>query len=87
MKIYVSHSSNFDYINKLYNPIKSSNLMASNVFFFPHDKHKNGIKTKDIIGTFDLVIAESSLPATGQGIAAVRSALRSIRMSSGASSM
>ena len=68
MKIYVSHSSNFDYINKLYNPIKSSNLMASNVFFFPHDKHENGIKTKDIIGDFDLVIAEVSLPATGQGI-------------------
>jgi len=68
MKIYISHSSNFDYINKIYNPIKTSNLMLSNEFFFPHDTHENGIKTKDIIRDFDLVIAEVSLPTTGQGI-------------------
>ena len=67
MNIYISHSSNFDYINKLYNPIKNSNLFESHNFCFPHDNNK-AINTKEIILNSDLVIAEVSLPATGQGI-------------------
>ncbi len=34
MKIYISHSSEYDYINKIYNPIKSSDLIQSNIFFY-----------------------------------------------------
>lgn len=30
MKIYISHSTQYDYINKIYNPIKSSNLIKLN---------------------------------------------------------
>ena len=67
MNIYVSHSSNFDYINKLYNPIKNSQLINNNEFFLPHDNDKV-INTKDYISNCDLLIAEVSLPATGQGI-------------------
>ena len=67
MNIYISHSSNFDYINNLYNPIKNSNLVKSNSFFFPHDSNKT-TNTKEIISNSDLVIAEVSLPTTGQGI-------------------
>ena len=52
MKIYVSHSSSYDYINEIYNPIINSDIS----------------KTKDIIASYDLVIAEVSLPSTGQGI-------------------
>ena len=66
MNIYISHSSNFDYINKLYNPIKNSNLTGSNDFFFPHDN--NSINTKEVISHCDLIIAEVSMPSTGQGI-------------------
>lgn len=33
MKIYISHSSKYDYISKIYNPIKNSDLTQSNTFF------------------------------------------------------
>ena len=66
MKIYISHSSKYDYISKIYNPIKSSDLIQSNTFFLPHEDKV--LNTKEIISNSDLVIAEVSLPATGQGI-------------------
>lgn len=68
MKIYISHSSKYDYINKIYNPIKKSHLNQRNTFFFPHDDNNKVINTKDVISKYDLIIAEVSLPATGQGI-------------------
>jgi hypothetical protein len=34
IKIYVSHSSNYDYQNELYFPLKSSGLMREYDFFF-----------------------------------------------------
>lgn len=67
MKIYISHSSKYDYKNKIYNPIKQSNLVRENTLFFPHDDNKI-VNTKEIIANYDLVIAEVTLPATGQGI-------------------
>ncbi|MCI8383483.1 MAG: hypothetical protein HFJ33_01155 [Clostridia bacterium] len=66
MKIYISHSSLYDYTNEIYKPIKNSNLFKSNTFFLPHEDKI--INTKDVISNCDLVIAEVSLPATGQGI-------------------
>lgn len=68
MKIYISHSSQYDYTNKLYHPIKNSNLIKSNLFFFPHENKDHIINTKDIISSYDLVIAEVSMATTGQGI-------------------
>lgn len=68
MKIYVSHSSEYDYINKIYIPIKDSILSKSNTFYLPHENKNNVIDTKDLIGNCDLIIAEVSLPSTGQGI-------------------
>ncbi len=66
MKIYISHSSNYDFINELYNPLKNSEIHKNNEVFFPHDSEP--VNTKNIIGNFDLVIAEVSFPTTGQGI-------------------
>ena len=68
MKIYISHSSKYDYINEIYNPIKNSDLIKSNTFFLPHEDKKKIINTKDIISNCDLLIAEVTFPATGQGI-------------------
>ena len=68
MKIYISHSSKYDYASKIYNPIKNSNLIKSNTIFLPHEDKNKIVNTKDIISNYDLVIAEVSLPATGQGI-------------------
>ncbi len=67
MKIYISHSSKYDYKNKIYNPIKQSNLVRENTLFFQHDDNKI-VNTKEMIANYDLVIAEVTLPATGQGI-------------------
>ena len=68
MKIYISHSSKYDYKNKLYNPIKNSNLVESNEIFLPHEDPNQIINTKEIISNSDLVIAEVSVPTIGQGI-------------------
>ncbi len=66
MRIYISHSSAFDFKNKLYDPVKNSVLMNGNEILFPHEsKIKN---TKDFIASCDVVIAEVSLQSTGQGI-------------------
>ena len=67
MKIYISHASKFDYINKLYNPIKESEFFKEHEFIFPHDGDKV-INTKEIISKSDLLIAETSIQTTGQGI-------------------
>lgn len=66
MKIYLSHSSAYNYEHKLYQPIKNSTLMNSNEILFPHESKLTN--TKDYIKTCDIVIAETSLPSTGQGI-------------------
>ena len=66
MKIYVSHSSEYDYVNKIYNPIKNSNLNENNNFVLPHENKITN--TKDVITSSDLIIAEVSIPSTGQGI-------------------
>lgn len=67
MNIYISHSNKYDYINKIYNPIKKSEFYKLHNFFFPHDENKK-MNTREIITNYDLLIAEVSLPATGQGI-------------------
>ena len=68
MKIYISHSGKYDYENKIYNPIKKSELIKTNTFFFPHEDINKKIRTEDVIGECDLLISEVSLPSTGQGI-------------------
>lgn len=68
MKIYISHSSQYDYRNKIYNPLKESDLAKFNKFFLPHDDENKIVNTKDIISNCDLFIAEISLSTMGQGI-------------------
>lgn len=68
MKIYVSHSSKFDFENKLYHPLKNSYLMKENEFYFPHEIGKKVVNSKEIIKNSNLVLAEVSNQATGQGI-------------------
>lgn len=68
MKIFVAHSSNFDFNNKLYIPIRNSELNNLHTFLFPQENNKQEIITKDIIKSCDLVIVEISYPSTGAGI-------------------
>ena len=67
MKIFVSHSKNMNYEEELYAPIVNSSLHTAYDFFLPHENDQK-VNTKEEIKSSALVIAEVSLPATGQGI-------------------
>lgn len=47
MNIYISHSSKYDYIDKLYQPIKKSNLNKENNFFLPHEDKNKAVNAKE----------------------------------------
>lgn len=68
MKIFVAHSSSLDFNNKLYIPIRNSELNHTHTFLFPQEHNKQEVITKDIIKSCDLMIAEVSHPSTGAGI-------------------
>ena len=68
MKIYISHSSNYDYESELYAPLKESPLAREHQIFFPHDIENTDTHSKNLIAHGDLVLAEVSYPSTGQGI-------------------
>lgn len=67
MKIYISHSREFDYIKELYVPLKESPLSQKYTFIFPHET-EGQYNSKDIIKESDVILAEVSFPSTGQGI-------------------
>lgn len=66
MKIYVCHSSSFDYKTELYEPLMRE-LSTTHEIILPHEL-ETGLNSKDIIKTCDVVLAEVSFPSTGQGI-------------------
>lgn len=71
MTIYVSHSRNFDFENELYVPLGNSSLAEDHRFIFPHENgNAEGFDAKELFSgkKCDLVLAEVSYPATGQGI-------------------
>jgi len=70
MKIYVSHLRRGDYENTLYKPLRASVLSNIHTFIFPHQDSHKPFNTKELFSQngCDLVVAEISAPATGQGI-------------------
>ena len=68
MKIYISHSMHFDYVNELYMPLKSSSLSHNHELIIPHENNIAIENTKDLIKSSDYVVAEVSYPSTGVGI-------------------
>ena|SRR5688572_23031928 len=70
MKIYVSHKRASNFEKDLYEPLKASKLAEENQFIFPHDNNPEPFNVKGLFKNkeVDLVIAEVSFPATGQGI-------------------
>ena len=66
MKIYLAHSSNFDYINNIYKPILN-NPELSKIITLPH-MEKDHLHGRGYYEDFDFVIAEVSHPSTGMGI-------------------
>lgn len=67
MKIYIGHSTDFDFKEELYIPIMNLKLNKKNEFIFPHLTNKT-FNSKDIIEQSDLFIAEVSRPSLGLGI-------------------
>ncbi|MBI3619557.1 hypothetical protein HY214_00190 [Candidatus Roizmanbacteria bacterium] len=68
MKIYVCHSSAFDYKEELYKPIRNSKLNNEHEFILPHEVSEQTFNSKEIIPHCDLIISEVSYPSTGLGI-------------------
>ncbi len=67
MKIFVPHSSNFDFMNELYLPLRNSLLNGLHEFILPQE-NKHEVITRELIKDCDIVLAEVSYPSTGQGI-------------------
>jgi len=68
MKIYVSHSKNFDYKKDLYHVLENSGLSLE--FIFLHKDSEEAFDSKSLFTNkgCDLVLAEGSYQSTGQGI-------------------
>ncbi len=68
MKVFVSHSKNFNFKDELYEPIRESNLVSEHEFFFPHDTDVIFNTKGAIQNVYEVILAEVSFPSTGQGI-------------------
>jgi hypothetical protein len=66
MKIYVCHSTAFDYEKELYEPIRRE-LATKHEIILPHDSGDD-FKSREEINSSNIVLAEVSFPSIGQGI-------------------
>ncbi len=67
MKIYVTHSSNFEYQKLLYGPLRSSVLSTEHSLVLPRESEVVVDTKKEVISS-TIIIAEVSRPSTGMGI-------------------
>lgn len=69
MRIYVSHSRSFDYINELYKPLLDSPISQQHQLVLPFmgGGGQSG-DTKAVLQAVNIVVAEVSWGNTGQGI-------------------
>lgn len=68
MKIYIGHSTGFDFIKELYEPLKNSYLWQDHQIVLPHDTNIEPVNSREAITYCDLMIAEVSYPSIGLGI-------------------
>ena len=68
MNIYISHSGYYDYEDELYKPIRESELAKLHRFFLPHEPENVDTNAKQELQQTDILVAEASMPSTGQGI-------------------
>lgn len=69
MKIYISHSTSFNYQGELYEPFERM-FSSSHELLFPHNKSLAQFQAKELFKTngCEVVIAEVTLPSIGMGI-------------------
>lgn len=68
MKIYLAHSSKYDFKNELYKPLQTSQLNKEHEIYYLYDVTDTPGSTKEIIKNSDLIVAEASYPSVGMGI-------------------
>lgn len=69
MKIYVGHSSDLDFRDELYRPLKKSSLYQDHEVVLPHEDPDQIFDSRGFLSErCDLFIAEVSDPSTGLGI-------------------
>lgn len=68
MKIYIAHSSNFNYQDELYKPLKNELKLNHVELILPHENSIEGKNTYDIMSKCNLLLAEVSYASTGLGI-------------------
>jgi len=68
MLIYVSHATQFDYKNELYEILKLSPKFKEHHFILPHEFADKAKHSYDDIKRSDVFLADVSYPSTGQGI-------------------
>jgi nucleoside 2-deoxyribosyltransferase len=70
MNIYVSHLRRGNYEEELYKPLLASQLAQKHTLIFPHRSSQKPFNTREMLEQkkCDIVLAEISYPATGQGI-------------------
>ena len=68
MKIYLAHSTHFDFKEKLYTPLRGSTLNTEHELLFPHEIDAPPEITRDMIRECDALVADVSAPSLGVGI-------------------
>jgi len=68
MKIYITHSKDIEYAEKLYKPIRESGLSKEHEFTLPYEHGTPEYSSKEKIHDSHLIIAEVSKQSTGSGI-------------------
>jgi hypothetical protein len=67
-KIYLAHSTDYDFVHKLYEPIKDSTLIKKYNIIFPHEANQKNFKSLEVIKSSKIILAEVSYPSIGLGI-------------------
>ncbi len=80
MKIYVAHSTRFNYKEELYKPLRNSTLNDKHEITLSHENPSGLFDSKTYLDHCDLVIAEGSFPSTGMGIELGWANLKQVRI-------
>ena len=68
MKVYLAHSTHFDFKEKLYKPLRGSALHTEHEINLPHETEDPPTISRDMIKNCDVLVAEVSVPSFGVGI-------------------
>jgi len=81
MKIYVAHSTKYNFKEELYLPLRNSSLNEKHDIILPHENSSEPFNSKELFENgCDLIIAEVSLPSIGRGIELGWANMKNIRV-------